>query len=465
MVFWNNINRAIMKTNLYPTLKNIARPFLQKTSIDRAVFFGLLSKIFGLIAAPITGILIVSIFTAKIQGYYYTFQSLLALQVFTELGLCIVIVQFAAHEWSSLSLNDSGNIVGDNMALSKLASLTRFAIKWYGIAAILVFVILGLGGYYFFSKLQDPSISWKLPWFSLCFLTSIAILTLPISSVLEGCNQVSHLYAFMFYQMLFVKIALWASILLHTNLWVLTFTNIVSLICFSIFILKKYRGFFQTLIFRFPVKEKLSWFYEVWPMQWKMGLSCLAGYFVQYFFIPILFKYHGAIVAGQMGLTWSAVGLIPSIANAWIAPKIPQYGLLIAQKRYAELDKLFWRLMKITIFVSSFIALCSWLIVYILNVLQHPFATRFLLPLPMGIFVFSQILQAISLPVSGYLRAHKQEPLLFLSVSMGVLIAVSNLTLGKWYSAMGMAVGYLLVTLIIIPLIFGVWIRYRNKWH
>jgi len=446
-------------------IKEIIRPYMRKASIDRPVFFGILNRTLTLIVAPITGILIASIFTAKTQGYYYTFQSLLALQTLAELGLCIVIVQFAAHEWSNLSLNDSGNIIGDNIALSRLASLTRFTIKWYGIAAVLVLFGLGIGGYYFFSKSPDSSINWEIPWFSLCFLTSITVLTLPIFSILEGCNQVSNLYAFIFYQTIFVKITLWASILLHTNLWALTFTNLVSLICFIIFIFKKYKGFFQTLFFSFQVKEKILWFNEIWPMQWKMGLSCLCGYFLHYFFIPVLFKYHGAVVAGQMGLTWSAVGLIPSISNAWIAPKIPQYGMLITQKRYDELDKLFWRLMKITVFVSGFIALSGWLIVYILNVLQLPFATRLLAPLPMGIFAFSQILQAISLPASGYLRAHKQEPLLFLSVSAGVLIAVSNLTLGKWYSAMGMAVGYLLVYSIIIPLVFLVWSRYRNKWH
>jgi len=456
---------AVENANLYLTLKNMLRPFMHKASIDRPVFFGILTKVFNLFAALITGILIAGIFTAKIQGYYYTFQSLLALQTLTELGLCIVIVQFAAHEWSNLSLNDSGDIIGDSVALSKLASLTRFAIKWYGIAAALVFVSLGIGGYYFFSKSPDPSISWELPWFVLCLLTSITILTLPISSVLEGCNQVSNLYTFTFFQMLLVKITLWSAILLHTNLWVLSFTNLASLICFGFFIFKRYRNFFQTLIFRFPVKEKLSWFYEIWPMQWKMGLSCICGYFLHYFFIPVLFRYHGAVVAGQMGLTWSAVGLIPSIANAWIAPKIPQYGMLIAQKRYDKLDALFWRIFKITIFVSTFIALCCWLIVYMLNVLHHPFAARFLSPLPVGIFALSQIIQAISLPASGYLRAHKQEPLLFLSVSAGVLIAVSNLTLGKWYSAMGMAIGYLAVSLIIIPSIFLVWVRYRNRWH
>jgi O-antigen/teichoic acid export membrane protein len=438
---------------------------MNRAHIDRPVFFGMLSRAFGLITAPITGVLIASIFTSKLQGYYYTFVSLSAVQTFVELGLTIVIVQFAAHEWSFLRLDNSGNIIGNNVALSRLTSLTRFILKWYGIAAILLFVGLCITGNLIFSKSQDPLISWKLPWYSYCILTSITFLTLPIGSLLEGCNQVSNWYTFQFYQLLVNRITFWIVILLHANLWSLTFTSIASLICFTFFIIRKYRFFLKTLIYSHKVKEKISWFAEIWPMQWKIALSCLSGYFVFYFFIPVLFRYHGAVVAGQMGLTWSAVGLIPSISSAWVMPKVPQLGMLIAKKKHDDLDRLFWRLIKITILVSSFTSLAGWLIVYALNVLHHPFAQRLLPPLPVGIFAFAQILLAISQPMSAYMRAHKEEPILVLSIISGVLICVSNLTLGKWYSAMGMAVGYLLVTLIIFPLIYLTWLKYKNEKH
>jgi hypothetical protein len=38
--------------------------------------------------------------TAVEQGFYYTFGSVLALQVFVKLGLVTVIVQMASHEWN-----------------------------------------------------------------------------------------------------------------------------------------------------------------------------------------------------------------------------------------------------------------------------------------------------------------------------------------------------------------------------
>src|SRR6266850_5266887 len=98
---------------------------LKRFEIDRAVFFGLLSRIWGLAAGGVTAILIATYFSPELQGYFYTFTTILALQVFAELGLGTVAVQFASHEWSKLSLDKSGHIVGDKDALSRLISIAR----------------------------------------------------------------------------------------------------------------------------------------------------------------------------------------------------------------------------------------------------------------------------------------------------------------------------------------------------
>jgi O-antigen/teichoic acid export membrane protein len=45
---------------------------------------------------------IASYLTKQEQGYYYTFGSILAIQVFFELGLSGIITQFVAHEFASL---------------------------------------------------------------------------------------------------------------------------------------------------------------------------------------------------------------------------------------------------------------------------------------------------------------------------------------------------------------------------
>jgi hypothetical protein len=87
-------------------------------------------------------------------------------------------------------------------------------------------------------------------------------------------------------------------------------------------------------------------------------------------------------------------------------------------------------------------------------------------PLPTGLFLLATVLLQISYTQSTYLRAHKQEPMLGLSVLTGLLIGLSTVVLGKYYGAMGMAVGYLaVVTLVALPLGTVIWYHCRAEWH
>ena len=66
--------------------------------IDRAVFFSIMEKVWTLPAGLVTALLIAAFFSPELQGYYYAFSSLLALQVFAELGLGTVLTCYASHE-------------------------------------------------------------------------------------------------------------------------------------------------------------------------------------------------------------------------------------------------------------------------------------------------------------------------------------------------------------------------------
>ena len=132
-------------------MKNYLLKLLKFIEVDRAVSFAILGKFWRLAVAPITLIFIASFLTAEIQGYYYTFYSLIALQTFVELGFFIVITQFASHEWSKLKLNNEGIIEGDSVALSRLVSLGRLVAKWYFFTSLIFIVVVGIVGFVFFS--------------------------------------------------------------------------------------------------------------------------------------------------------------------------------------------------------------------------------------------------------------------------------------------------------------------------
>ena len=69
-------------------------------------------------------------------------MSLVAVQVFFELGLTNIITQFVAHEYAYVTVENDKSIYK-----SLLSSLLHFCIKWYFYLSILLFFILIIVGW------------------------------------------------------------------------------------------------------------------------------------------------------------------------------------------------------------------------------------------------------------------------------------------------------------------------------
>ena len=438
---------------------------LKWLEVDRAVMFAVLSKVWSLFAAPITLLLISLYLKPEVQGLYYTFLSLVAMQSFVELGFCIVITQFASHEWAGLYLDDSGFISGDERARQRLISLGRLVFKWYACASIIFVLLVGGGGYLFLSQSPDLGISWKGPWFSLMVVAGLQLWALPFLSLLEGCNQVHTIYRFRFVQGVFISLAMWMAMSLDFGLWMAIAGVGAGLIATLYLILIVYRKFFQPF-FTFKPEQEIHWKEEIWPMQWRLALGGSMGYFMVSIYTPVMFHYHGPVVAGQMGMTWQLVAALGSLAMAWVATKVPRFGILVAKKNYTELDRFFFRTSGISMGVISLGAVLLWLLVYGLNYFEHPLAQRLLSPLPFGLFIVGTVLGQIAQCQSAYLRAHKKEPFLLYSFVYGLLNGIVVWFLGSRFGAIGASVGYLSVmTLVSVPLGSYIWITCRRKWH
>ncbi len=118
--------------------------------VDRAVFFSNAAQMLRLVTGPITMALVLRYLTPEIQGYYYAFAGVVAMQVFLEMGFSQNILQFASHEYAKLHLTPAGTLAGDVAARSRLISLGRLAFGYYAIAAVVVLLGIGIGGHVFF---------------------------------------------------------------------------------------------------------------------------------------------------------------------------------------------------------------------------------------------------------------------------------------------------------------------------
>jgi O-antigen/teichoic acid export membrane protein len=436
----------------------------QRAEVDRAVVFVLLTRGWQLLTGPITLLLVAQYFTPEVQGFYYTFASLLALQSFVELGFHLVIINVTSHEWAFLGLDETGRLTGDQGARSRLISLGRLIFKWYAVASLVFIIAVSLIGYLFFAQTPHPGINWQVPWLALVLLTGLLLWTLPFNSLLEGCNQVAKVNQFRFIQVVLGILALWLTIILGGGLWAAVAMAAVKLLSDLYLLLIQYRRFFEPF-FKLPLSSGMHWQTEIWPMQWRLALSGMVNYFAYSLFNPVMFYYYSPAVAGQMGMTWQLTQVLQQIALAWVYTKAPRFGILIAHRDYAELDRFWLRVSLVSLAIISAGAMVIWLLVYGLNFFQISLAQRLLPPLPTGLFLLAAVFFQVAQCQTAYLRAHKQEPIMVMSVVTSLMIGLLVWLLGSRFGPLGAAAGYLSTVLLIVIWETVIWVRCRAAWR
>src|SRR5271168_3122662 len=102
--------------------------------LDRAIAFTVMARVWSSSAGIVTVALIARFLSPAEQGYYYTFGSLVALQIVFELGFSFVIQQMASHERAHLDVSPDGLITGAEKAHARLASILQKTVRWYTVA-------------------------------------------------------------------------------------------------------------------------------------------------------------------------------------------------------------------------------------------------------------------------------------------------------------------------------------------
>lgn len=442
------------------------RRWLNRLEVDRSVFFAVVLRGWQVSAGAITALLIAAYFSPDVQGYYYTFASLIALQTFFELGFNIVVVNVSSHEWSKLEMDQQGRIVGDETAKERLVSLGRLIFKWYGVASTLFIVVVAIAGSLFLSQ-EQGQVDWFGPWVSLVVVSGGLLWTLPFLALLEGCHQVETVNRFRVLGAVVANIAGWTSMILEGGLWALVAINGARLACNLYLLFMRFRRFFRPFWKR-TVNDGISWRTEFWPMQWRLALSGVFGYFAYYLFAPVMFHFHGADIAGQMGLTRALIGAVQAAAMAWVQTRVPRFGSLIAIKDYIELDRIFRRLTLISLGVivvgGGGIILLTCLLYSIDNEVIAKFSNRILPPLPTALFVLAVIVDQVPNCQTAYVRAHKKEPFLVLDITGNIFIGAAVVWLGARHGPTGAAIGCLAVlSLYSLPFTTMIWSRFRRE--
>jgi len=442
--------------------------FWARLGIDRAVFFTLLTRGWSIGAGLLTIVLVTRFLSPNLQGYYYTFNSLIALQIFVELGLTVVIVQFASHEMAHLAWTAEGTVSGNPQSKRRLQSLMHFALTWFGVAALLLVAVLLPVGWYFFGNAPPkgapvPGVGWA--WALLVIPTAVNLVVSAAVSVLEGCGKVEQIAVLRLWQSVFAVTASWLVLSFGGSLYALAANSLMTALLAAIWLYVKYRRFLRDILAKTTGLPGLDWRHELWPFQWRIALSWMSGYLIFHLFNPLLFASHGPVVAGQMGMSLTIISAMNGAAMAWISTKTPMYGQLVATRQVKALDTLFFRG-----FIQSFsfllIGVCSVLLLFrYLSLAQSPYATR-VLPLPLfSLLGLVCLANHIVYSEGAYLRAHKQEPFMALSIISGVATSILALLLVPPFGAAGAVYSYA-TSAMLICLCGGtvVFFRKRREW-
>src|ERR1035441_8549881 len=217
--------------------------------------------------------------SSALESYYYTFSSLVALQIVFELGFSFVILQMASHERAHLTISPDQQISGDIVAHRRLASVIQKSVRWYSLASFLLVTALLTAGSYFFSAhhQQGPAVSWRIPWYADAIAATIAFQLDPILSFLEGCGFVANVARLRLIQATIGSSLAWLALITHHGLLAPAMMIVGIASTTALWLIGKRKLLLGLLRFD-PGPDRIQWWKEVWPFQWRIALSWLSGY-------------------------------------------------------------------------------------------------------------------------------------------------------------------------------------------
>lgn len=419
-------------------------------SMDRHVGYSLIFRVWSIFAGGILIVLIPFVFDSEEQGYYFTFASLIALQVFFELGLNYVIVQMVAHEMPSITYHRV--IKGNSENVNRIKNLVQLLRRWYLIISILFFIIVFILGVVFFAcngKLSYDK--WVFAWFFLVLFSSLNLFVSPFLSVLEGMGLVGDVARLRLYQSIGGYLLLFALLGLKFHLIAVVAISFVASLS-SFFWLWKCHDF----IFKDSTSNNvISWRKDIFPFQWKIALSWLSGYFIFQIFTPIIFAHQGAEEAGKIGITMTIFSTLLSLSISWVSAKNNVFGRLVSIGNRSQLNEIFWQT-TIKSGVLNFIVVAIFaLFVFFIQHYDIPIVNKIsnrIAPLSVVVFLtISAVVNHLVFCFAAYMRAHKQEPMLVCSIVVALLTSISVYEASSYSSLYAVASYSLIGVLIALP--------------
>lgn len=446
------------------SLASIRDWFKTIVGLDIHVFHTLLFRGWSVLAGGVSIVLIPIFLSPTQQGFYYTFASVLALQVFFELGLNQVIIQLVSHDAAHLTIEDEGKVTGDAGRIHRLNGLVRLLRRWYTFAAVLFVVLAGGAGWVFFVlKGGDLTVEqWGATWVGLVLFTSINLFLSPRLAVIEGTGQVGAVARLRLMQSMMGYGIMWTLLLLGTGLWAAVAVPAVSAIATTLWLRRRGGMFRQPSTAKIQGLESISWRRDVFPLQWRIAISWACGYVIFNLFTPIVFANHGAVEAGRLGMAMTVFNAITTLGLSWISAKTPNFTMHISRGESEALNRLLKELALRSIVATT---LLSFVLVTLVALGNHYdiMAVNRIAPAETLFWIACSTIVNTGINAAAvYMRAHREEPMLPISVASAFLVAIVVFTFKEDIARMMMS--YALVSIFVsLPWTMKIFIQYYSN--
>ena len=416
-------------------------------TIERGEITVLASRMISFGIGPLTVLAVGTFLTPVMQGYYYSFSSVVAASLFFEAGISTAIVQIAAHEAARLRVGLIGVEGEDSLAMRRLSGVFRFAIGWYWVIAALMLVCITGAGVLLFSA-QKSDVLWLLPWILLVTFASVDFALQPFFVMLEGTAQIVHVYRYRIIRTVVQNSVLIVSVALGLGLYALALASAAAVLVALANILPA-RRFFRSLLHVFA-RGSISWRTEIFPFQWRIAVSWMAGYFSASLFTPLLLATRGPTEAGQMGMTMMLTSACTALAASLMLAQAPVLGALAGGARWQDLIALFKRKAVRSIAIAFVLLTTACFVVWLAQLVGVPLASRVLPAWAFAPFALGILVYHVEGVFAFFMRAQKREPYFVLEVVGAVIILPAAVLVAPVAGAAGVAAVFAAVHLVVL---------------
>ncbi len=413
-----------------------------------------------------TTVLVTLCLTPQLQGWYYAFLSLVSVYTLFDLGLTQVLMS-VAPKLGGLQDNGAVQTLGD-----QFKSLMRQSARLYGWLGIAFFLLMIPAGILFFwsgTRAEPiPRAEWLWPWISLVTVTSAAVALMPFLALIEGGGKVTEVAVLRLTQGIIGSTTCWYMLWQGAGLWALVMIPAVAVVVTSLWLQWRFQDLLLIAtdgvreLARHATQRSLSWSTQIWPLQWRFGLSWLSSYLLTQIYTPILFYVSGSVVAGQMGVSFAIANMLAVLAHSWTSRHVPKMAQLVVVRDWPGLDRLF----KKDLFWSTGFFVCGALILCVAHQVLEPtkYGQRVLPFWPFAGLLTIALINHLTGSLAAQLRAFLKEPLLWVMLLGAAIIVPLAMFAANRNAAAGVIGAILMVQLLfVLPASVTVWWRCQRE--